>query len=411
MTTPIVEALPADTPPPVEAPSEATPATEEAPDAKPLGKREARQGTRELARHVVEGLASEPSTDEVVPGIVPVVEQPPVETPPEGEVPLEGGSIPVETPVEIPAAAATRVVISVPEDHPIYTQNGQKTITAKDPQEERVIRAMLNSYTRRDEITTERAKRHAAEEEILRYKTRQAASQKFTDTPEYKQSQERYAEIKETIGDEAADEYWQGQQLRFQEMEKAEFATARAELDEQHAQEGAERWVAEARHQAGDGLPKAITSLPVFETLFNQAIEAFNHELIQGTYPKGMNQEQGYVAWKQFFAKRLSTDTDVRAVLDQGRAANEGADKTALSNLDVEKIRRDAVEKFKQDAADKRRDVPPHALGNLAAQSTSRTPVVEKGEPSHSAPQTPSELKRASRLASRVAARKHFAQE
>ena len=306
--------------------------------------------------------------------------------------------------------------VEIPEDHPLRTDQGASFLTAASPQEERQIRALLNAtFTRRKDVDakdTVIAERDALiaeyEQKDARREAHSTATQKWQGTPEYKASIERYNEIKETVGEEAATQYWKGVEAGFTELAQKEYdermkviETRNAEKQTQAAEAAGMAWAEEAYSRASVRVPEYIRNLPNYNAWFNEAIHSFDSELQLDHYPhlKDGDLEGAHQEFYRFLGARLAREQAVTKALRANTAAKEQEGKTAATKAaeqerQRQKDRADAVTEHKQEAAKKRKETPLHPLGNLS--SVDRVSPLEStdgGEP-EAADLSPHELRR-----------------
>jgi len=334
----------------------------------------------------------------------PSTEQPSTEQPSEPAEPVQEPEKPVPP---------KPIRIDIPDDHPLRGM-GHDHITAADPAQERVLRAAINSYTRRKEVEDLERQVSEYQEREVRRESQDAALQKVRGTPEYKVAEERYNEIKESMGDEAASEYWRGQQVRLQEAADEEYRERMSKLQEQRNEEAGRRW-AEDEWNRTSYFSTAVRTHPEFRTVFGKAVDAFNSEVSLGHYndlarlPAEQRAEAVHKAFTTFLQTRVLANPDLRAALKTPSPQQDPAAKAAEEQRTREAIRREERERLLKEMAEKRKDSPPHPLGNLA--SRDRVPVgAAEGDDTSRQNLSAHELRRASRKGARDTARRYFPQ-
>jgi hypothetical protein len=288
---------------------------------------------------------------------------------------------------------------------------GVDAITVSSPQEERAVRAALNSYVRRAEV----AQRDSIIAELQRKQVerdaRDAAQQKWMDDPKYQAAVQRYTEIKESFGDEAASDYWRGIQGSLEQLTRQEYDERWDKVQQETAQRAGEAWKGEAWLNANQ-LPESIRTLPRFGGWFETAVQSFNAEIEMGHYPQLQTADDLHKEFVRFFSSRLTKEPDVVAVYrslndreNQQRTA--AAAKAAEEERRIAKIKQDAIDEYKRQAGQRRTQAPPHPLGNLSG--TARSPVPAGSEAAEPAADlSPNQLKKSLRSAAREDARRRF---
>ena len=257
---------------------------------------------------------------------------------------------------------------------------GITELPARNAQEERAQRAIINSYTRRAEVATLQARVDEYERGRVEQESRDAATQKWMARPEYQAQLARYQEIKDAFGESEAEAWWRGVNAEFDKVAQQEFDTRMGVVDQQRAEQAALAWKNEAWGNVGT-LPAVLRQLPVFSKLFEESVQSFDAELKLGHYPQVQTTEDMHREFVRFFQARLVAQPEVRGVYAslnereaQGRTA--AAAKAAEEQRRVEKIKLDAIEEWKRQEAAKVTAVPPHPLGNFNAVSRDRMPVA-----------------------------------
>ena len=369
----------------------------------PLSRREAKRGLQETLHTRAAELAAPVAAPE---GRSPDITSEPSKTL-EAAVAPTGGAVAPVAPVAPKPPQPIR--IPVPEGHPIR-EMGVEFFTAHSPQEERALRASLNSYTRRNEVVTLQAKVDDYARKEAEREAREAAQQKWTARPEYKAVMARYQEIKDSFGEADAEQYLRGFNADFEQLAAEETQQRMSQIDEQNIQQAAEGWKNEALANVTT-LPEAIRRLPAFSQWFEQAVHSFNAEIELGHYPQLKTAEGLHKEFMRFFSSRLTKEPDVVGVYRalgarETEARTAAAARAAEGQRRIEKIKQDAVEEFKKSVAAKHTGAPPHPLGNLGP-SRDRMPAgSEAAEPAANVPVN--QLRRDAKAAARERARQRF---
>lgn len=388
-TTSVEPAAPASTP------ATPTPAPTGEPEG-PLSRRDARRGLHQ---------------DRPKPTPVTESATPPAATPgAASETPAAATPLGTAAPAVAPAAAPV-IPILIPEGHPLR-EMGLEQLVAHSALEERAIRAMLNSHVRRQEVAQRDQTISELQRELVQIRSGQAAEQKWKETPGYKAAVERYHEIKETYGQEAADVFWRGVAVEFTSIADTEYQTRMQQIESQNTERAAQSWKMEAWQNA-NRLPEPIRRLADFPRWFDTAVQSFNAELELGHYPQVRNAEELHQEFTRFFGSRLVREPAVVAAFkaieeEKQRSTQAAADAAAAKEREREAIASAAVEQFKQDAAAKRQTVPPHPLGNLVGASRDHVPAAPASDEERLAGLTPQQLRKASRTGAREDARRRF---
>lgn len=370
----------------------------------PHSRREAKQALQESIRQRVAKAA-----ETVAPVVAPEVRT--SDVPPVAGTPAPAAIPPVVAPVTAPVAPQL-ILIPIPEGHPLR-EMGVTELVARNPQEERAQRANINSYTRRQEVATLQAKVDEYQRKEAEQAARKTAEEQWRARPEYRTVMEKAQELRDSHGDEVADQFLRGFNADFDKMAQQEIEARVGEIDQQRIAEAGERWTNEARTR-GLALPESIRALPIFNQVFDAAVQSFNAELGLGHYPQlqpGMSEEM-HQEFFRFLNARLRARPEVVALVGavserEARNAATAAARAAEEQRRIEKLKQDAVEEWKRQEAAKVAASPPHPLGNLAAVSRDRVPVgSEAAEPAANVPM--SQVRRDARAAAVQRAKQRF---
>ena len=281
-----------------------------------------------------------------------------------------------EKPAEV-AAAPELIKVDVPADHPIWNATKEHAFEVPNEPQARAIRGLINgSYARLQEVADLTKQRDTLEEENVRLRADKAADTKWAADPRRAAMQQQYDEIRESQGQEAADQYLKGAEVDKDKLAAEEYDERMKVVQEARGARAAEAWSGAAWERASANIPDFVRNIPSYNEWFGHALKSFDKELeldqvldpqtgqklLVGDHP-GMHR-----AFSTFFANRLSGQKLVieayrqqNAVTDQDRKT--AADKAVEQNRKRQEDRADAVKNFKQDAAKKRTDGPPHPLG------------------------------------------------
>jgi hypothetical protein len=315
---------------------------------------------------------------------------------------------------------AQTIQIDIPKEHPVSSM-GVPALKADTPQEERVIRALINgTYVRRQELKTAQDENQtltgqlaAEREKRVMYEAAKAVEEKWRGTPEYAAAAERYDQIKDQVSQEAADDYWKGVLNNLSQMTDAEYKERMTVIHSEDQERESQKFIREA-HNRAMGLAPHITNLPEFNKWFENAIRSFDSEMELGHFPQVTNRAEMHDAFMRFFQNRLVGEPAVQAAVREAKAtkttepsAADEAAKAAAEREREEAIAKKAVEDYKKGVADNRREKPPHPLGNLASASRDRVSQgSEAGETPE--PQNVHQLRKAAKQRARERARHHL---
>ena len=358
----------------------------------PLTRKEARRGLHED----LHGKMTE----------TPVVETP-VVVAPEGQPTDTVTPAVVETPVAAPVASTlTPIRIPIPDGHPMRS-TGVDAITVSSPQEERAVRAAINSYARRNENESLKTQLHQLQQEKVEREARDAAMQKWTGRPEYAAIMEKANEIRDAFGEDVANQFLRGQNADFEKVAQQEYADRMGAVESERVQQMAQAWKQEAWQNVST-LPAAIRELPSYSQEFEKAVQSFDSELALGHFPdiKPGDGDAMHRAFMQFFSSRLTTLPEVVQVYRslgerETQARTAAAAKAAEDQRRIDKIRTDAVEEFKRQSAATRTQTPTNPLANLGAVSRDRLPAGSEAAIPAAEDLSPNQLRKALRNGAR----------
>lgn len=324
--------------------------------------------------------------------------------------PGTGQYLPVPPPAE-PQAAAVPLRVPLPEGHPLRAQ-GRDYITVADPAELDAVRALVNSTgvrRREAEDNKRRAQELQAElvrerEQRMRLEAQTAAEGRWRATPEYQQAVERYEELRESMGDAVAQDYWRGVSTKLEALEQEEFQSRAQELESYEADLAADEWTRDAWDKQWEVMPEALRALPEYREAFDAQVQLLNRELEADALPRFTERALAnltaderatrltelYQDFARGFAERLLKQPRAQQVLGELTQARERAAKTqaeAKTRVEAQAAEarqklaeQEAVERFKREQAAKRQQLPLNPLaGQGAAPGTAPAPVGTPG--------------------------------
>lgn len=363
----------------------------------------------------------EATTTETTETTTETTEQPAGETPEETPDEPETTETPdAEKPPEKPPEPPELVKVDIQADHPIRTSMGvDPFFEVATENQARSLRGLLNgTYARLKEVADLTAERDKFQDENARLQADKAAEAKWKSDPRAAAIDTQYAEILESHGQEAADQYRRGADVERDKLADEEYAGRMKVVQEQRATQAGEAWAVDSWHRATERIPDFVRNIPTYNELFGKAIKSFDKELEldqvedpgTGAKLKVGDQEGMHRAFSNFFANRLSGQ---KPVIDAYRQHNAESDKKTAAAKAVEQNRQrqedraEGVKSFKQEAAKKREDAPPHPLG--AVQSVDRGTLETDGDEAKANVTTNvHELRKQKRLSARDRVAKFF---
>lgn len=299
-----------------------------------------------------------------------------------------------------PAAEGSpeRIRVEVPEGHPLRGM-GLEALDASDPQQERAIRALLNSHKRTAEVEQERQQRRQIEDQLVEVQARAEVAQERVRTLISDPSLAAiYADLKQAYGEDHANRWLDGE-LR---QDEGQIAERRQALQQQRLQQELPQMGANFREAVLSDpgqfapvqsfAPAHLTSEPAFarvaervsQEAVTQALNAYADHLdrtgIQDpTQPFRVEEFQRFLpdanALNARFQIALLQDADAKRTLQGRREAEarrqaeeaERQRKEAEARAEAERkaAAEEAVQQFKQQAAQTRKAQPPHPMGSL----------------------------------------------
>jgi hypothetical protein len=317
--------------------------------------------------------------------------------PPQGEATTAATAAATPQPVKVP----------IPQDHPIR-EMGLDALEASSPQQERAIRALVNSYTRRQQVEEAEQRAVTAERELIRVRAEQSAVSKWKATPEYQTAAEKYHEIADSVGQDAADRYWRDVQNDWKQLAEQEYEQQITTAEAAEIERAYNVWKGEAWQRAAR-IPEHIRQMPDFGRWFNTAVETFDFEVQRGSYPhlQPGDTEALHTEFERFFAARVRSQPPVQQ-LSQQQAAARTREQVARNEAERKRIAddaaRNAVEEARRKAAETRQQQPPHPLGRVAT-APAPAAAVQQATTTDDRNLSPHEIQRRAREAARAAGR------
>ena len=293
---------------------------------------------------------------------------------------------PPESGAPDPAAAKPQLTrIEVPEGHPIR-QSGVDAIHVSTPDEERTVKALLNgTYHRRQEVesltqklTDLETKYRAEREKNIKLESTQAASEKWKQTPRYREIVEEYHEIRDTRGEGPAQAFWRGSQDELNELVEGEQSERMSAVAAEEAEAVGRTFISDAWDRMSK-LPDYLRQLPDFGRWFSEEVDTLNMRAEKGHYPELARIEKEaerldflHTKLRDQMRTRFSVEPAAVAVLNAQIAAKSKVDaeaqaqaKAAVAAAEAQRIeaaKKQGAEEFKRAAADKRVASPPNPI-------------------------------------------------
>jgi hypothetical protein len=218
------------------------------------------------------GRAHDSATGQFIPAANAAVDTPPPAALPLGETPAEAAA----------AMPQTGRRIDIPVDHPLR-QSGLEALGAQTEQEERAIRALLNSHVRRQEVDAAQQQLQAERTERLRLQAQLDAQSRWNNKVLESGDLAKYQALQEVDPDVAA-AFLKGKQADMEAEAASEFGKlteAETQSRAAAAQVAAENRVRGAAVEfASQNWPRELVALPHFGELLAEA--EVNTELALG---------------------------------------------------------------------------------------------------------------------------------
>ena len=410
MTAPAAPAPVTETPPeaiPATAPPEPAPAaTPPAAPAAPAASETPPEARRPLSRREVKAEMMKGLTDAAA-SAEPVAEAPAevIATP--------GEPTPVAEPVAAPASAAPQpILVPLP---PVLREMGVESLSAKTPQEERALRALINGYVRRGDVETLRTRNSELERREAEREAATAARVKWEGTPEHRDAQARYQQLVQLEADGqvlagTAEQYRASFDAQVAKLTDQELQQRMEVINEQTAAEHGRAWTDRAWENATT-MPEAVRSLPKFEEWFGEAVETFDAKIERGHYDailRGLPADQRVTEMHRLFMKEFGASLTARpevvgvfASLNQREAQEKAAAAARAADEErrIAKIKADAVAEHMQKLAAQRGALPPpNPLGNPAPVRSTPQGSQAAAPAAPQSPQSPRKLAKAAAM-------------
>ena len=269
-------------------------------------------------------------------------------------------------------AAATRPEefrVDVPEGHALR-QQGLKVFDAADRVQADGIRALLSgTYVRVREKAELEQRLREEQEKNARFESYQVAEEQWKSSPEYQKAVDTYHQIKESVGDEGASEYWAGVESKFHGLAEAENQKRLKGFEVERAKRSAEEWREQAWINAGR-MPQEVRELADFGRWFTEAVDMFNAKMVMGHYQNLSSEAEMHAKFTEMFQAQVLSMEPVKAIrqkleADSNRRTAEATANKAQADRASAKAAETAVQEFKQGVADKREASPINPIANL----------------------------------------------
>lgn len=296
---------------------------------------------------------------------------------------------------QAPQQAAPQLVrIDLPEGDIRRSAGGRDHVMVPADLEQ-FVRWNLNNVVRARELEETRRQLEEAnaklQRRVIEADARQAAEERWRQTPEYQAHVKRYQEILDTHGEEAARVYWDGVQPQLQKLIEEEVRQRVASVEQEVAQEYAARFLAEARQKAVEQLPREIAMHPRFQEVFDRARYLYGADITRRE-ERGERVLPDHSEFAQFLKTEILKDRELQSVIRATMRPPMPAPTHApvatstpaappqpvpqqhqpQQTIDIEAIKREAIEEFKRQQAEKREQVPPHPMGAVVGASANR---------------------------------------
>lgn len=309
-------------------------------------------------------------------------------TPPSGDTPADPSATPNEEP--------QTVRIQLPEGDIRRVAGGLEYIDV--PKElEQFVRWNVNNHARQRELAAQQERIKELQQENLRLKAQQTAAQKWQQSEAYQKAAQEYREILDTMGEDAAKNYWRGVQAEVRAEAEREFAQQWQQAQAAEYEALGKRWLQDTYQRVSRDIPAAIQALPGFRSWFQQTASVFE-DLDLGADPQfaqltdaESRAEYLHGLFARMLETRLRNEPAVRALIQRASAARTtpavqtppappspqsqtngqaGAPapppqpSEAQQRL-IDEVANRAVEAFKRELAERRVANPTHPLAGL----------------------------------------------
>lgn len=253
------------------------------------------------------------------------------------------------TSANAPAALPQEIRVPIPEGHPLREQ-GREYIVAASPEQERDIRGLLNSHTRRQEVETARREAQAAREEALRYRAALEASDAWQMQAIDSGVLEEYQNIKE-VNPKAAERFLRGAMAEMEEDASTRYQQATEAVQQQQVTQSAVQFVASAYGELSGRLPAELTMLPAYREAFDLARRNYG-DYLDRREALGYEVQPSVEEMRPYLEGALVTSPDIVRFLtarQQSQTAQQQADRQAQQATEAARVRAEAEAKVRAD--------------------------------------------------------------
>lgn len=308
-----------------------------------------------------------------------------------------------------PKAGPRPIRVEINPDHPVAGM-GIPALEVGDEQQAQAVRALLNgTYTRRQENERLQSQLEEARTQLIQLQVSQASAARFKALPSYAEAAERYQEILDTVGQDAAAMFWRGyEQEELGKIQQEEYATRMAAWQAEEEDAAANEFTQDAWQRTAT-VPDAIRALPNFPVWFEEAVHGFNTELetqiALGRAPQYESLEQLHKAFEDYFIARLRREPAAIEVVNRLVAQRNSQFAPVTPAPSAE----EAAQAKLREIAERRAAAPPHPMGTVAgATRAGRASGTGEPEPLDASNMTTHQLKRAAKASAREDARRRF---
>lgn len=282
-----------------------------------------------------------------------------------------------EGPTETPAAEGSPegIRIDIPADHPLRGM-GVETLHANDAQQERAIRALLNSHTRRAEVEQAQQALRQYEDAIAERDARlEVAQNRVRQLIADPSLASIYGDLKQAYGEEHANRWLDGELRQDDSAVQERLQAYQQQRLQSDAVQAAQSFQQQAFEAAQGYYPQFWTQSPDFQQAFSRAYDLYDtmvgRAIQQGqTVVPSVEQFVGDVLQREYLASPVVRAEAQRQL--QEEQAKAAAEAEAAKKAEAERLEREkqataaaAVQQFKQQAAQTRQQMPPHPMGQL----------------------------------------------
>lgn len=222
------------------------------------------------------------------------------------------------TSASTPAAMPQEIRVPIPEGHSLREQ-GREYIIAAGPEQERDIRALLNSDTRRREVEAARQEAQQARAEALRYRAWVEAQAEWQTSAIDSGVLQQYEALKE-VDPDVAEAFLAGKRLQMDADANQRFEAANNELQDQNDLQAAQVWTNEMFGTLSERLPAEVRSLPQYQHLFLRAVQQYGNDITAWQERNGQMYEPKEDDLRRYLQGELMKDDQVLDILRQKQA-------------------------------------------------------------------------------------------